>query len=101
MTKAEERYERIETLKSGNGENSSRIRPKANNIRVNFIAGVTALTFNESCRPPTCGETPVRLSFHVNEFLQHFIAGRDDLCVGLICPLGDDHFYKFGGQVDV
>ena len=52
MTKAEERYERIETLKSGNGENSGRIRPKANNIRVNFIAGVTALTFNEACRPP-------------------------------------------------
>lgn len=83
-------------------QNSGRIRPKANGIRVNFIVGVTTLTFNdpdfkkrESCWPL------ILLSFHVNEFLQHFIAGSDDLCVGLICPLNDYHFYKFSSQVDV
>ena len=40
------------------------------------------------------------LSADSDEFLQHVITGRDDLGIGRIGPLGDDHVGKLLGQVN-
>lgn len=42
-----------------------------------------------------------RLTFQVDEFLQHFVRRGDDAGVGLKRPLGYDHFRELCRQVDV